>query len=57
MQKLALKLLQLLLLLVILLPIAALFYRMIPNSDQPVVLDPEQDDYEWQQNQDQQQSK
>lgn len=53
MQKLALRLLQILLLIVIVAPIAALVYRMIPNSDEPIVMDPEQDDYEYQQQQEQ----
>jgi len=49
MQKFLLSLLQILLLLAILTPIVALVYTILPKTDQNIVMDPDQDEYEFQQ--------
>lgn len=48
MQKFLLKILQLFLLIVILSPIVALVYSILPKTDQTIVMDPDEDEYEFQ---------
>lgn len=49
MQKFLLKLLQLFLLIAILTPIVVLVYSILPKTDQNIVMDPDEDEYEFQQ--------
>ena len=51
MQKFLLKILQIILLIVILAPVVVLVYSILPNKDQNIVMDPDQDEYEFQQQQ------
>lgn len=48
MQKFLLKLLQLFLLITIFAPIVALVYSILPKTDQNIVMDPDEDEYEFQ---------